>query len=228
MGDISAKDLGKMLDKIFGDLPAKPKLTTVAKVKPKTGGIQNVIEMNVPQSVARFGFGAMVRKDPDFVIAYVLNHIIGGGGFSSRLMEEVREKRGLAYSVYSYLQPFRYTAVFAGGVATKNDKIAQSLDVIKSELKRIAKDGPSAEELKDSKNYLTGSYALRFDTSAKIANQLLGIQQEDLGLDYVNKRNKLIEAVTLDDIKRVARKLLKTDDLIVIIVGKPKGLKSKG
>jgi len=179
------------------------------------------VEMNIPQSVAVFGFGAMARKDADFMPAFVLNHILGGGGFASRLMEEVREKRGLAYSVYSYIQPFQHASVFAGGVATKNDKMAQSMDIIRAELKRMAESGPTQAELDNAKSYLVGSYALRFDSNAKIASQLLGLLQDDYGIDYVEKRNALVDAVTLDDVKRVAAKLLRADDLIVTIVGKP-------
>ena len=142
--------------------------------------------MAVPQSVARFGLPAMPRKDKDFMPAFVLNTILGGGVMSSRLYEEVREKRGLAYSVYTSVQPYKHTSIFTGGVATKNEEIAQSLDVIRAELKRIATEGPTEKELADAKSYLTGSFALRFDSNAKIANQLLWIQQEDLGLDYVD------------------------------------------
>ena len=224
VGDIDAKALGLLLDKVFGELPAQSELTPVPAVAPKTGGAQKVIEMNVPQSVATFGVAAMARKDPDFMAATVLNHIIGGGGFASRLMEEVREKRGLAYSVYSYLSPYKRTSVFAGGVATKNEEIGQSLDVIRAELKRMAEAGPTETEFDNAKSYLTGSYALRFDSNAKIANMLLGIQQEDLGLDYVDRRNREVEAVTLPDVKRVAARLLKVDDLLITIVGKPKNL----
>ena len=183
-----------------------------------------VIEMAVPQSVARFGLPAMPRKDKDFIAAFVLNTILGGGVMSSRLWEEVREKRGLAYSVYTTVQPFKQTSIFAGGVATKNEEIAQSLDVIRAELKRIAADGPTEKELADAKSYLTGSFALRFDSNAKIANQLLWIWQEELGLDYVDRRNGEIEAVTLADVKRVAKRLFEGQELIVTIVGKPEGL----
>ncbi|MFM1814911.1 MAG: hypothetical protein RLZ98_1606 [Pseudomonadota bacterium] len=225
VGDIDAKTLGTLLDQVFGDLPEKAELVAVPEVAPAKGGIQKVIEMDVPQSVARFGFAALPRKHPDFVPAFVLNHIIGGGGFSSRLMEEVREKRGLAYSVYSQLAPFRHASIMLGAVATKNEEIGQSLDVIKAQLTQVATEGPTAKELEDAKNYLTGSYALRFDTSTKIASQLLAIQTEDLGIDYVNRRNKEVEAVTLEDVKRVGKMLMKTDDLIVVIVGKPKNLK---
>ncbi|MEM1371821.1 MAG: insulinase family protein, partial [Pseudomonadota bacterium] len=171
---------------------------------------------------------ALARKDPDFIPAFVLNHILGGGGFSSKLMQEVREKRGLAYSVYSYLNPLDHAAVMQGGVATKNEAIAESLDVIRGELEKIAKNGVSAEDLKGAQDYLTGSYALRFDTNSKIASQLLGIQIEDLGLEYIETRNDQVRAVTLEDIKRAASRFLDPDDLITIIVGKPEGLEARG
>lgn len=227
VGDIDPTTLGKILDDVFGPLAEKAELAPVPNTKP-VAGKQTVIEMNVPQSVAMFGLGAMARKDPDFIPAFVLNQILGGGGFASRLMEEVREKRGLAYSVYSYLQPYKHTSILAGGVATKNEAIGQSLDVIKGELKRMAEGGPTDTELANAKSYLVGSYALRFDTNGKIGGQLLGIMTEDLGIDYVETRNKQVEAVTMADIKRVAARLLKSDDLIVTIIGKPTNLGGRG
>ena len=224
VGDIDAATLAGLLDRVFGHLPAKAQLTPVAPTQPASAETQRVIDMAVPQSVARFGLPAMPRKDKDFITAFVLNTILGGGSMSSRLYEEVREKRGLAYSVYTTVQPFKQTSIFAGGVATKNEEIAQSLDVIRSELKRFAADGPTDKELADAKSYLTGSFALRFDSNAKIANQLLWIQQEELGLDYVDRRNGEIEAVTLAEVKRVAKRLFDGKELIVTIVGRPVGL----
>lgn len=221
VGDIDAETLGKTLDHVFGGLPAHSTLAPVADADPPLGPTREIIEMDVPQSVAQFGHRGLARKDDDFIAAYVLNYIIGGGGFASRLMEEVREKRGLAYSVHSNLFPYQHGAVFVGNVATKNEAVGQSLDVIESELRRLAEQGPSAEELESAKNYLTGAYALRFESSSGIANQLLWIQIEDLGIDYVSKRNEQIEAVTLDDIKRVAKRLIEADRLITTIVGKP-------
>jgi zinc protease len=221
VGDIDADTLGRALDHLFGDLPEKSTLSPVADADPPLGPTREVIEMDVPQSVAQFGHRGIARKDDDFIAAYVLNYIIGGGGFASRLMEEVREKRGLAYSVHSNLFPYQHGAVFVGNVATKNEAVGQSLDVIESELRRLAEQGPTAEELAGAKSYLTGAYALRFESSSSIANQLLWIQIEDLGIDYVNRRNDLIDAVTLDDIKRVARRLIEADRLITTIVGKP-------
>jgi len=221
VGDINAEQLGKLLDDVFGGLPEKADLVPVAKTDPVTGGRQEVAEMNVPQSVAVFGLGAMPRKDPDFIPAFVLNQILGGGGFASKLMEEVREKRGLAYSVYTYVYPYQHASIFAGGVATRNEAMGQSLEVIRDELKKMAEKGPSQEDLDNAKSYLIGSYPLRFDTNAKIATQLLGLQVDGFGPEYVDNRNEMIAAVTLDDLKRVAKRLLETDNLIVTIVGKP-------
>ena len=223
VGDIDAAALGKMLDDVFGGLPETAELTPVAKTMPVSAQ-QKIVEMNVPQSVAVFGLGAMARKDPDFMAAFVVNHILGGGGFSAKLMEEVREKRGLAYSVYSYLQPFQHTSILTGSVATKNESMAESLAIIRAELKKMADNGPAPDDLTAAKDYLTGSYALRFDTNSKIASQLLGLQMEGFSTDYVDQRNKIIEAITMDDVKRVAKRLLKADEMIVTVVGKPVGL----
>lgn len=228
VGDIDAQALGTLLDTVFGSLPEKATLVPVATIEPPAKGVVQVVEIDVPQSVVQFGSAGIARKDKDYIAAFVMNQVLGGGGFSSRLTEQVREKRGLAYSVYSYIQPFKHTSIFGGSVATKNEEVAQSLDVIRSELRRMAEGGLTAKELEDAKSYLIGSYPLRFDTNAKIANQLLAIMVEDLGIDYVDKRNGEIEAVTLDDVKRAAQRVLKADDLIVTVVGKPKGLVGSG
>jgi zinc protease len=224
VGDIDAATLAGMLDTLFGQLPAKARLTPVPPTQPAAVEKQKVIEMAVPQSVARFGLPALPRKDKDFMAAFVLNTVLGGGAMSSRLWEEVREKRGLAYSVFTTIQPYKQSSIFTGGVATKNEQIAQSLDLIRAELKRIATEGPTEKELADAKSYLTGSFALRFDSNAKIANQLLWFWQEDMGLDYVDRRNSEIEALTLADVKRAGQRLFENQDLLITIVGKPKGL----
>ena len=224
VGDIDADSLAKLLDEVFGELPDKAQLNPVPDVVPPAGPELIVKEMDVPQSVAMFGFGGLKRKDPDFMAGFVLSHIIGGGGFSSKLMEEVRERRGLAYSVYSYLNPMEHSAVFAGSVATKNEAIAESLDVIRGQLKEMADKGPSQDDLKAAQDYLTGSFALRFDSNEKIATQLLGIMVEDMGIDYVNTRNAQVNALTTEDLKRAAKRFLHPENLIVTVVGKPVGL----
>ncbi|MBT3071622.1 insulinase family protein [Rhodomicrobium sp. Az07] len=228
VGDIDAKQLGDLLDSVFGDLPEKADLKPVPDVTLANVARQRVVTMPNPQSVVQFGFQGLKRKDPDFIPAFILNYVVGGGGFSSKLMQEVREKRGLAYGVYTYLYPLDHAGIFAGGVATQNKSVAQSLDLIRAELERVSKEGLTETELRQAKDYLVGSYALRFDTSAKIAAQLLAIQLDDLGADYIDRRNGEIEAVTVDDVKRVAKRLLEPKNLIVTVVGEPEGLKEVG
>jgi len=227
VGDISAAELAAALDGIFGGLPEKAELAVVPDATWRPRAASQVIPMNMPQSVVTFGQPGLKRKDPDFIPAFILNYIIGGGGFSSTLMTEVREKRGLAYSVYTYLYPLQHAGLILGGVATRNDAVKESIEIIKQELARMAANGPPPEVLEDAKRYLTGSYALRFSSSAKIADILLSLQMEGLGIDYIDKRNAMIEAVTLNDIKRVS-KLIKPDDLVITIVGQPEGLLPAG
>jgi zinc protease len=224
VGDIDAKALGLMLDEVFGALPAKATLSPVAETQPKAQEKLKVIDMNVPQSVARFGLPAMGRSDKDFMPAFVLNTILGGSGLTSRLYQEVREKRGLAYGVDTSLVPMRHASLFFGGVATKNEEVGQSLDVIRAEVKRLVDEGPTEKELADTKAYLTGSFALRFDSSANIANQLLWMLMEGLGQGYVETRNAQVDAVTIDDVRRVAKRLFENRELLVTVVGRPKGL----
>jgi zinc protease len=228
VGDIDAATLGTLLDEVFGALPAKAALSPVAKAEAKAAEKLKVFDMNVPQSVARFGLPAMPRTDKDFMPAFVLNTILGGSAGNSRLYKEVREKRGLAYGVDTAIMPMRHASMFFGGVATKNEEVGRSLDVIRAELKRIVDEGPTEKELADTKAYLTGSFALGFDTSANIANRLLWMMTEGLGHGYVETRNAQVEAVTIDDVRRAAKRLFENQDLLVTVVGRPKGLGSGG
>ena len=208
VGDIDAVALSGILDQVFGDLPAKGNLSAVAPARIEGLGRNLSVDLDVPQAVLSFGGAGIARKDPDFIPAFIVNHILGGGSFSSRLYKEVREKRGLAYSVYSYLLPLDHTALIMGGTATRSDRVGETAALIQAEIRRLAEEGPSAEELEKAKSYLQGSYALNFDTSTKIAGQLVQIQLDDLGIDYIDRRNSLIASTTLDDVKRVARRLL--------------------
>ncbi len=208
VGDIDAETLKPLLDRAFGALPAKGELTLVPPARIAGVGQKLFVDLDVPQAVLSFGGAGIARKDRDFIPAYIVNHILGGGSFSSRLYREVREKRGLAYSVYSFLLSLDRTALFMGGTATRADRANETLGLIEAEIRRLAEEGPTQKELEECKSYLKGSYALNFDTSTKIASQLLQIQMDDLGIDYINKRNGLIDAVTLDDVKRVAKRLL--------------------
>ena len=187
------------------------------------GGV-TVIDFPTPQSVALFGHTGMERDHPDFFAAYVLNHILGGGSFESRLMNEVREKRGLTYGVSTFLVPRQRAEMVLGQVASSNDRIAEAIEVIRAEWARIASEGVTEEELEAAKTYITGEYPLRFDGNGPIAEIMVGMQQVGLATDYVFNRNSFIEAVTLDDVNRVAAELLDAEALHFVVVGQPEGL----
>lgn len=223
VGDIDAQTAGKMLDRLFGDLPAKANLPPVPDVAIKGLGERVVVNLDVPQTVINFGGPGIARADPDFVVAYVVNHIYGAGSFTSRLYREVREKRGLAYGVRTALYWMEHGNVLVGGTATRADKAGETLSILDEEMQRMAKEGPTQKELDDAKAFLKGSYALSFDTSAKIAGQLVQLQLDKLGVDYPQQRNALIDAVTLDDARRMAKRLLEPKALTVV-VGRAQGL----
>lgn len=224
-GDISAEDLGALLDKLFADLP-ETGAPQPADVDVQTTAGVTVVPFDTPQSVAMFGHKGMKRDDPDFFAAYVMNTIFGGGGFEARLMHEVREKRGLTYGIYSYLAPREHAELFLGRVASANDRIGEAVEVIRDEWAKMASDGVTPEELDRAKTYLTGSYPLRFDGNAPIAQILVGMQMDDLTPDYITTRNAKIEAVTLEDVERVAADLLKPEELLFVVVGQPEGLEA--
>jgi zinc protease len=228
VGDIDAATLTRLLDDTFGGLPDTDPPPAPALVKPADKPGVTIISRDIPQSIITFGHEGILRSDPDFIPAFVASFILGGGGFGSRLTDEVREKRGLTYDVSLGLYPLDRAGLVLGSLSTRNDRAGQALDLVKEVMRRYAEEGPTAEELNDAKTYLTGSYALRFDTNRKIASQLIGIQEDDLGIDYVNRRNGLIEAVTLDQVKAQARRLTLPDKLIITIVGRPAGIKATG
>jgi zinc protease len=225
VGDIDAADVGALLDRTFGALPAEPELTPVPDVLMQGLGRRIVVPMEVPQAVVTFGTRGIARSDPDFMAAYIVNHILGGGAFSSRLYQEVREKRGLAYGVSDSLTWFDHTAVLVGGTATRSAVTGEAIGIIEQEIRRLADAGPVEQEVADAKSYLEGSYALGLDTSAKVAGQLVQMQLDHLGIDYIDRRSGMIEAVTLADTKRVAKRLLEMG-LLVTVVGEPQGVTS--
>ncbi len=225
VGDITADALGILLDDLLGGLPAEgPPLAGPVSFG-LTGGV-TVIDYPSPQSVALFGHAGIKRDDPDFFAAYILNYILGGSGFESRLMQEVREKRGLTYGIGTYLVPKDLSEMVLGSFSSSNDSMAEAIDIVRAEWSRIVTDGVTAEELAAAKTYITGEYPLRFDGNGEIADIMVGMQMIGLPTDYVTNRNDFINAVTLDDINRVARELLKPDDLHFVVVGQPVGLES--
>ena len=225
VGDITAQELGALLDELLGDLPA-----TGAPMPPRAEvsippGV-TVVDFATPQSVALFGQPGIAQSDPDFFAALILNQILGGGSFESRLMNEVREKRGLTYGVYSYLMTRDLANVYMGQVSSANDRIAQAIAVIRDEWAKAEAEGVTEQELRDAKTYITGAYPLRFDGNVPIANILVGMQMLGLPIDYIATRNDKVEAVTMADIKRVAQELLEPENLHFVVVGQPEGLET--
>lgn len=222
-GNVTAEELGVLLDALLGELPGSgAPLPPDAEVA-LTGGV-TVVPFSSPQSVARFGHEGLTRDDPDFFAAFILNQIVGGGGFSSRLMQEVRVERGLTYGIGSYLLPMDNAALYIGQFSSDNSRIAEAIEVIRGQWADIAANGVTEAELEQAKIYLTGAYPLRFDGNGRIASILVGMQQDDLGIDYIPTRNDKVRAVTLADIERVAARLMRPEDLRFVVVGMPEGL----
>lgn len=224
VGDIDPATLGVLLDRTLAGLPATARAAAIAETRPAPVASLSVVRKPVPQSVVRFGMPGLKRSDPDFYAAYLMNHVLGGGSFTSRLYDEVREKRGLAYSVYSYLSTLDHAGLVMGGVASANERVAEAIEVIRDELARLREEGITEDELRDAKTYINGAYPLRLDSNTAIAQSLVAIQLEDLGIDYMDRRSSYIDAVTTEDIRRVARRLIRPDELIVVVVGDPAGL----
>jgi zinc protease len=222
-GDITAEQLGPVLDLIFGALPATTVGPVAGPVEPAAGRTI-VIQQAVPQSVVTFGHAGIARRDPDYYAAHVANYILGGGGFQSRLLQEIREKRGLAYSAYSYLVEAELSPLWLGGVATNNADVAESVRLVRQEVARMAAGEIGQEELDDAKTFLTGSFPLRLTSNAQVASLLMGMSFADLGVDFLERRNGYIEAVTLEDVRRVAADLFDPEALLFVVVGEPQGL----
>jgi len=224
VGAIDAATLATRLDETFGAWKAENDLTPVAATTIANVGQRKVVPLDIPQSAMRFGRPGLSKTDPDYFAAVVVNHILGGGTFTARLFREVREKRGLAYSVYSQLNEYDRCPMLLGGNSTKNERAGESLRVIEEQFRELGETGPTADELDKAQKYLIGSYALRFDTSTKIAGQLVNLQLDGFDPNYLDERNAKIAAVTLEDAKRAAKRLLGDGSLLVAVAGKPEGL----
>jgi zinc protease len=219
VGDIDAASLGRLLDQTFGALPAKASLTPVSDIVATRPPLREFIPLDVPQTVVMFGGPGIRRNDPNFMSAFVVNHILGGGALSSRLYREVREKRGLAYSVYDSLLWMEHSALFIGNTGTRADRAGETVDAVNTEVRRMAEDGPTQEELDEAKSYIKGSRMLSLDTSSKLAAALLQYQLDRLPIDYIERRNAVVDAVTLADAKKAAQKLWGRG-LLTVIVGR--------
>lgn len=217
VGAIDAETLKKELDKLFGGLPEKADLTAVPDVTPKLAQEVEVV-YDLPQTSLQLAYPGVPRDDPEYFAAYLMNHILGGGSFTSRLFTEVREKRGLAYSVNSGLLNYEHANGLVISTATRSDRAAETLKVIRDVVKQMAESGVTAEELAAAKKYVVGAYAIsNLDDSSSIANTLVGLQMDHLGRDYIQKRVGLINSVTLDQVQAAARKLLSAQPAVMVL-----------
>ncbi|WP_270725781.1 M16 family metallopeptidase [Shimia sp. Alg240-R146] len=223
VGDITAEELGPMLDQLLGALP-ETGASLPGEADLTFGGGIDVVDFDTPQSVAVFAQPGIHRNDEDFFPAYVLNVVLGGGGFESRLMTEVRQKRGLTYGVYSYLVLRDQANVYMGSVSSANDRVAEAIDVIRAEWAKMADTGATPDEVEKAKALLTGAYPLRFDGNGSIARIMVGMQMDGMPVDYIVNRNDLVNAVTVEDVNRVAKEFLDPDLLTFVVVGKPDGV----
>jgi zinc protease len=219
-GDISQPAAQKLLAQTF-----QPLLGALPAPVPDIGKLGDpgihVLEMPVPQPTIMFGLPGIMRADPDYIPGYVANYILGGGGFSSRLTAEVRVKRGLTYGISTSLTAYRKASIMVGSVATRADAVRQTIQVVKDTLADFAATGPTQSELDDAKTFLTGSFPLAFASNAGIAAQLGTFQRQGLDSGYVARRNALIQAVSLDDVKRVSKRLFDPARLTVVVAGTP-------
>jgi len=219
-GDITPAALGKTIDALFGELPKTTGLeAAVPPVTPSAKGQTIRVAKDIPQSIVLMAEQGLSRRDPDWYTALVTDYIFGGGSFASRLMNEVREKRGLAYGVSTSLAPYDSAALMFASVGTRADQADTSIAIIRDEWKKMNEQGPTQKEVDDAKQYLTGAWPLRFTSTASIAEILLAVQRDGLGLDFIDTRNSFIESVTLEDAKRVSKRLYDPEALTVVVVG---------
>ncbi|TAL27872.1 MAG: insulinase family protein [Alphaproteobacteria bacterium] len=223
-GDISKADAEKAVESVFGPLREKAEPVELPDVQPGYGGKIIMLPLDTPQTFISAGENGIKRSDKDWHAATVMNSILGGSGFDARLMKEIRAKRGLTYGVYSALSNMKYAGVIQANMSASNDKVEEALRLLKESWEEMAKDGPTVEEFQNAKSYLTGALALELTSTGDIASIMNSFQRDGLGPDYINKRNGIINALTMDDIKRVAARLLKADQLAIVLVGKPRNI----
>jgi zinc protease len=223
-GDIDAAALGALIDRAFAGLPPKGAPREIEEAGISGKGSLTVVARDIPQATIVFAQAGVKRDDKDFFAAYLMNYVLGGGGFSSRLMTEMREKRGLTYGIGTDLATLDHAGFITGHYETPNAKVAETLDLLRAEWRRMAESGPTPQELDDARAYLLGYYPRNLTSTAKAADTLLGIRMNDLGIDYIERRRQEIEAVTIEDVQRVAKKLLDDEALTIVVAGQPVGL----
>lgn len=217
-GDISAAALVPLIKSTFADLPEEAPPLPPAPLRPGAPGL-HILPMDVPQPSVVFGQAGLLRSDRDFIAGMIANYILGGAGSGSRLTRELRESRGLTYDIVTDLVPYRRAGVVIGTVATRKTAVRQTIALVKEVLRKYAADGPTAQELADAKQYINGSFPLSFTSNADIAAQLGAFQELGLPPDYLERRAALVNAVSLGDVRRVARRLYDPAKLTIVVAG---------
>ena len=219
VGDVNRKAAERLAQQLAGALrdgEAAPAVATVAALE---GASEERILHPSTQTHVRMGAPGMRRGDPDYFPLYVGNHILGGGGLVSRLNEEIREQRGLSYSVYSYFSPMEQDGPYIFGLQTRNDQLDEALEVLRATLKDFHREGPTEEELVAAKKNITGGFALRVDSNSKIVEYLAMIGFYKLPLDYLVTFNSRVEAVTREQIREAFRRRVPVGNMATVIVG---------
>ncbi len=227
VGDIGEGELARQLDRAFGSLVVGTVPPLPPEWKPPTKPRTIVVERPVPQSTALMALPGIARDDPDWYSAVVMNHVLGGGGQQSRLFNEVREKRGLAYGASSGLRTYKRAALLVVSTASANERVADAIRVVRAEIARMRTEGVTEQELADAKTYLSGALALSLDSSGSVASLMHSLQVDGLSPDHLVRREALIAAVKIDSVRRVARRLLREETMTTIVVGKPVGVVSE-
>jgi zinc protease len=218
VGDVSPEEINTKLTQAFN---AWGKGTAaVGPIAPPVPGAPTVVLVNKDLTQANIvvGHEGVPRTHPDYYAIQVMNYVLGGGGFSSRMMESIRNQRGLAYSIYSAFEPEKYAGSFQVTMQTKNDSAAEAIRVAVDEVRKMREQGATEPELQEAKDYLIGNFPIRFDTNRKVASLLSQIEFFGLGLDYPDRYPDIIRKVTREDVLRVAKRYLQPEKLIVVVV----------
>lgn len=224
VGDVTPENLGRLLDRAFGALPATAAPVDLPRVDAQGAGRTIVIRKPATQTFALFGHQGVAREDPDFFAAQLVNYVLGGGGFNSRLMARVREREGLTYGIGTGLGTLDRAHLVQGSFSSENGRIARAMEIVREEWAAMGARGLSAEELQGAKDYLTGSFPLQLDRSDRIARLLVNARLDGRGLDWFEERQRRIEAVTLAQANALARRLFDPARLLVVLAGEPQGI----
>ncbi len=225
VGDVTPEQAKTYVENIFGSLPPVQTMSQQARdFTLQNLGQAYVYDLDIPQSIVMGFLPALSRTDPDYYAFQVMNQILGAGGFGSRLTEEVREKRGLTYGIGTYLTQMEHIDYLTLSSSTANENAGEMIALAKAEMQKMADTLVSEDERKKAIDYINGSLPLTLSSTSNISSLLMGMQSDDLPIDYLDKRAAGFNAVTVEDIQRVAKKYLKPDEMGLIIIGKPENI----